>query len=76
MDNPRNFYRMSRLNIHSYHMVTRCVIDLSSYLSVIQNYHINKDIFMPTIGKALQSQRELNNDCDSFTVAIMILSLP
>ena len=33
--------------------------------------HIYKDIFTATIGKALQSRRELHNNYDSFAVAII-----
>ena len=39
--------------------------------SVIQGYHVCKDIVMPTIGKTLQSGREPDNSCDSFGVAII-----
>ena len=39
--------------------------------SVIQGYHVYKDIVMPTIGMILQSGREPDNNYDSFGVAII-----
>ena len=45
--------------------------DEFEYSSVIQGYHIYKDIFTSTIGKTLQSYREHDNDYDSFAVAII-----
>ena len=39
--------------------------------SVIQGYHVYKDIVMPTIRKILQSGREPDNSYDSFGVAII-----
>ena len=53
--------------------------DWFKYSSVIRGHHIYKDSFTSTIGKTLQSQRESDNDSDSFAVAFieneMILSL-
>ena len=39
--------------------------------SVIQQYHVYKDIVMPPIRKILQSGREPDNSYDSFGVAII-----
>ena len=41
------------------------------YSSVIQGNHITKVSYTAIIGKTLQSQRELNNNYDSFAVAII-----
>ena len=38
---------------------------------MIRGHHIYEDIFMPTIGKTLQSRRETDNDYDSYAVAII-----
>ena len=40
--------------------------------SVIQVYHIYKDILIPMIGKTLQSRIEADNDHDDFAVALTI----
>ena len=45
--------------------------DLFEYSSVIRGNHSYKDIFTSTIGKTLQSQRETDNDYDSYVVAII-----
>ena len=45
--------------------------DQFEYSSVIRGHRVYKDIFMPTIGKTLQCQREPNNDYDNFAVAII-----
>ena len=41
------------------------------FSSVIQGYHVYKDIVMPTIRKIFRSGREPDNSYDSFGVAII-----
>ena len=45
--------------------------DQFEYSSLIQEHHVYKDIFTPTIGKILQCRREPDNDYDNFAVAII-----
>ena len=70
MDNPRIFYRTY---VHNTWRLTRGdkMCDQFEYSSVIGEHHVNKDIFMPTIRKTLQCQREPDNDYNNFAVAII-----
>ena len=45
--------------------------DRFEFSSVIRGHHVYKEIFMPTIGKILQSRREPDNSYDNFVVAII-----
>ena len=63
MNNSQIFYsKLARSNK---------MCDRFEYWLVIRGHHIYS--FMPTIGKTLQSQRELNNDYDSLAVAKLII---
>ena len=72
MDNPQNFlsHVTSENTWHSTRGDKMCD-DRFEFFSVIRGHHIYKDIFMPAIGKLLQSRREADNSYDSFAVTII-----
>ena len=72
MDNPQNF--LSHIKSKNMWRSTRgdkMCDDRVEFSSVIRGHHVYKDIFMPAIGKILQSRREPDNSYDSFAIAII-----
>ena len=64
---------LGRVNYKMHYGSHRCSSNMEKFTfdSAVRGYHVNKDVWKPTIGEKLQADQELGNEADKFAVKVV-----